>query len=190
VCVWGGVGRAPLPDPSSPLSVVAPQVALLSIPSPVARVRVAAAAPCLLSPSLPARVLFLVPEQPPLPPLPRRPKPRVAPVVSLCHYALQSRYACRYTIALCARTLPVHRQVRHLPFPWSAPFHLVVSFNFRALSVLPHPVGWRRRLLLLRSFSACACAAASLRTLSLLASRRCPRLRRVRLRRLRFPPHR
>ena len=127
----GGVGRAPLPDPSSPLSVVAPQVALLSIPSPVARVRVAAAAPCLLSPSLPARVLFLVPEQPPLPPLPRRPKPRVAPVVSLCHYALQSRYACRYTIALCARTLPVHRQVRHLPFPWSAPFHLVVSFNFR-----------------------------------------------------------
>jgi len=188
--VWGGVGRAPLPDPSSPLSVVAPQVALLPIPSPVARVRVAAAAPCLLSPSLPARVLFLVPEQPPLPPLPRRPKPRVAPVVSLCHYALQSRYACRYTIALCARTLPVHRQVRHLPFPWSAPFHLVVSFNFLALSVLPHPVGWRRRLLPLRSFSACACAAASLRTLSLLASRRRPRPCRVRLRRLQSPPHR
>ena len=180
----GGVGRAPLPDPSSPLSLVAPQITLLPTLPSVVRARVAAAALCLLSPSLSTRVLLLAPEQPPLPPLPRRPKPRVAPVVSLCHYALQSRYACRYTIALCARTLPVHRQVRHLPFPWSAPFHLVVSFNFCPLSAWPLRVGWRRRPLLLWSFSACARTAASLRTLPSLASRRCPRPCRVRLRRM------
>ena len=105
MCVVGGVGRAPLPDPLTPLPLVVPQITPLPTPS-VVRVRVAVAALCLLSPSLPARVLFLVPEQPPSPPLLRRPKPCVAPVVSLCHHALQSRYACRYAIALCARTLP------------------------------------------------------------------------------------
>ena len=153
-------------------------------------VRVAAAALRFLPPPFSTRALFLVPEQRPPLPLPRRPKSRVAPVVSLCYYALQSCCACRYTVALCASALPVHRQVHHLPFPWSAPFHLVVSFNFRPLSVWPLRVGWRQRLLLLRSFSACACSAAPFRSLSVPASYRCPRPCRIRLRLRRFLPRR
>ena len=113
-------------------------------------VRVAAAALRFLPPPFSTRALFLVPEQRPPLPLPRHPKSRVTPVVSLCYYALQSCCACRYTVALCARALPVHRQVHHLPFPWSAPFHLVVS------TIVPsHLPG--------RTYSRCACAPLLLR---------------------------
>ena len=53
MCVWVGVGRAPLPDPSSPLSVVVSQVAPLSTPLSVHRsLAFASPLPCLFTAKL------------------------------------------------------------------------------------------------------------------------------------------
>ena len=108
LCVWGGGGRA-CTLTWSVVSSVLGRAVNPAARSASSRARAASASSCSFRCRLPrAPSSSARPRTAPRAAFPRRPKPRVAPVISLCQYALQGCHTRRYAVSFRAGSLPGH----------------------------------------------------------------------------------